>query len=339
MRMDGRLRSVWALSSVAMFAAGCGYVGEPLPPSLNIPEAVADFSAVERGESIILEFTTPKMTTDGVVLSRLGEIDIRAGLASGSTFDIAEWEASSKTIASPPPEKGHIRVRAPVKPWIGAEVILGVRVAGPKRRFSRWSNLVTLHVTEPLSQPTGLSAAPVRSGVKVSWNPNDSRPGLAFRVFRKAPGQESATLAARIESLEWVDSQTEYGKTYEYSVQAIFGSVAPEPESEISGPVAISPQDLFEPAAPQGLTAQPGAGTIELTWERNTEPDFAGYRVYRAIEGGASERIADSVTAPAYSDSQIEPGKRYTYTVTALDAKGHESPHSEGAEIRASVNP
>ena len=35
-----------------------------------------------------------------------------------------------------------------------------------------------------------------------------------------------------------------------------------------------------------------GTSTIELSWERNTEARFQGYNVYRAVGGGAFERIA-----------------------------------------------
>jgi len=38
--------------------------------------------------------------------------------------------------------------------------------------------------------------------------------------------------------------------------------------------------DTTPPAAPQGLAASPGDGSVNLLWEKGAEPDLAGYRVY-----------------------------------------------------------
>ena len=93
--------------------------------------------------------------------------------------------------------------------------------------------------------------------------------------------------------------------------------------------------DIFPPAVPAGLTAVSSTNTIELAWERNTEPDFKGYNVYRSAEGGPLEKIASLIEAPTYSDRQIEPAKKYRYTVSAVDLTGNESQRSEVAEATA----
>ena len=55
---------------LALLVTGCGYVGDPLPPALNIPVPVADLNAVQRGDQIIIQFTVPQMTTEGWFRSR-----------------------------------------------------------------------------------------------------------------------------------------------------------------------------------------------------------------------------------------------------------------------------
>ena len=103
----------------------------------------------------------------------------------------------------------------------------------------------------------------------------------------------------------------------------------------MSETLAITPADIFPPAVPGALTAEPGVGAIELAWDRNAEPDFRGYNIYRSVEDGPFEKIASLIEAPAYSDRQVEAGKRYRYAVTAVDQVGNESERSTVAEATA----
>jgi len=48
--------AVIILAGAAGFT-GCGYIGEPLPPALNIPSRVTDLRAVEFGDKILAEWT------------------------------------------------------------------------------------------------------------------------------------------------------------------------------------------------------------------------------------------------------------------------------------------
>ena len=93
--------------------------------------------------------------------------------------------------------------------------------------------------------------------------------------------------------------------------------------------------DTFAPAAPAGLTAVPSTASIELVWERNAEPNVVGYRVYRAVGGGAFAPLADAVVLPAYSDRKIEAGKTYRYAVSAVKSNKKESKMSEAVEVAA----
>jgi hypothetical protein len=227
---------------------------------------------------------------------------------------------------------GPAHVEIPAAEWIGQEVVFGVRVANVNGRFSDWSNLVVLPVVEPLARPGQVAAEAVPEGVRLRWSAPD-RPGQAFRVWRRAGKEEQPAIVARPGSREWSDTATEYGTGYEYSVQATLKTGETEAESEPSDRAAIVPRDVFPPATPRELTAVAGAGTVELGWERNTEADFAGYRVYRSNNGGPFERIADKLEAPSYSDHDVRAGAKYSYAVTAADRIGNESPRSAPAPV------
>jgi hypothetical protein len=83
------------------------------------------------------------------------------------------------------------------------------------------------------------------------------------------------------------------------------------------------------PSAPSGLAATPAPGQVSLSWTANSEPDLAGYNVYR----GNSEPVQTSaplngttlLSAPSYTDTSVVNGTQYFYVVTAVDQTGHES--------------
>jgi predicted phage tail protein len=123
------------------------------------------------------------------------------------------------------------------------------------------------------------------------------------------------------------DTTIEYGKTYQYFVQSVERTGEKYAESEDSPIIEWKPVDQFPPAVPAGLTAVPGARTIELVWERNTDRDFASYRVYRD-----GQRIAEGLGSPAYSDKDVKTGTKYRYQISAVDTSGNESVLSAAVE-------
>ena len=132
---------------------------------------------------------------------------------------------------------------------------------------------------------------------------------------------------------EWLDTQAEFGKPYSYMVQTIAHHDDKIAESDLSEPVTLTPVDTFPPAAPAGLHASAAPNSIELNWDRNTEPDLNGYRIYRATADGPFEKLADLSAIPSYSDRAVESGKTYRYAITALDRSGNESPRSPVLEV------
>lgn len=83
--------------------------------------------------------------------------------------------------------------------------------------------------------------------------------------------------------------------------------------------------DTIAPGAPQGLAATVNGATINLDWNDNSEGDFAGYRVNRALAffGPYSEISAGLVTNSQYTDPGLTAGTTYYYQVTAEDTSGN----------------
>ncbi len=216
-------------------------------------------------------------------------------------------------------------------PFVGKEVVIGIKVYGVNRKTAGWSNFVTLTVMQPLSIPADVQVTAVTEGVRVTWK---GPPGH-YNVFRRGEQDKEFALMATVETNEWVDNATEYNHKYDYTIQMIAKTGTVDVQSDLSKIESVTPIDKFPPAVPKGLNVIIATEGVELVWERSTEKDLAGYRLYRALGDGTLEKIADISDAPSYSDRKLESGKRYRYAVSAVDRLNNESAQSAPVEITA----
>jgi hypothetical protein len=307
----------WVVLLAAALLSACGYVGPPQPPTLDIPVTITDFRAWEYGDNIELEFTLPALTTENLPLTGVRSIELRIG----------ENPADSKLVGLPIAKPGPVTAQVPAQAWIGQTILLAVRATGPKGKPSAWSNPASLLVIQPLATPSTPKPQNVAKGVELTWTGTGPR----YRIFR-AEGDGQPQQLADTPGPPYLDETTSYGIRYRYLVQAIAGD---KQWSVVSKPAEITPVDTFPPGVPEGLSAVATPQSIELAWTRNTEADFRGYNVFRSIDNGPFERIASLIEAPTFSDSKIESGKRYRYTVSAVDLTGNESPQSQPAGATA----
>ncbi|MEC7775557.1 MAG: thrombospondin type 3 repeat-containing protein [Planctomycetota bacterium] len=84
------------------------------------------------------------------------------------------------------------------------------------------------------------------------------------------------------------------------------------------------------PPPPTALEAFAQAGSIELTWEMELVEDLATFNIYRN-----GKLLATEITEFLFSDTNVEAGVSYEYTVTAVDLAGNESPASAPATAEA----
>jgi len=167
-----------------------------------------------------------------------------------------------------------------------------------------------------------------------------------------------------------IDKDIRLGQTYEYRVQRVIRAMvngpaegkqpqnrqaqaaqAPAGQSDqaqtlelpgpLSDPIRVEAADIFPPEIPTGLAAiatqTASESSIDLSWKANSDPDLAGYAVYRREGDGPWQRIspAEPTVGPAFHDAKVRPGQTYHYAVTAFDQTGHESSRSAEAEETA----
>jgi hypothetical protein len=148
-------------------------------------------------------------------------------------------------------------------------------------------------------------------------------PGLVASPTPWAVVQAQPVNAQPVAALNFLDEVPFDERRRCYRVRAVRGSGAQRVESEPSEEACIVPVDIDPPTAPTGLTATATEGSIELAWEPNGEEDFRGYLVLRREAGDDTLRQLPNanalITDTRYTDSDVMPGRTYTYVVRAVD--------------------
>ncbi len=209
------------------------------------------------------------------------------------------------------------------------------RVADEAYNWSALSNdlLVVPFVLDaaPPAAPSGLAAAKETGGVHLTWMAG-TEPDLAgYHVYRatSAGGAFTRVDTSLLVTPSYVDASAPDSSVLWYAVSAVDAS------SNESAHSAAFRLDATPPAPPSGLAAAKETAGIHLTWTAGTEPDLAGYHVYRATSaGGAFTRVDTSLVASAeLVDRSAPDSSSLWYAVSAVDASSNESAHSAAVRL------
>lgn len=309
----------------AILLTGCAYVGEPLPPALNIPKRATALMIEQVGPRVEARFTLPEETTEQL------PVDIRAIEFRAGAVDPGAWPGDAQTLPVSRGELLSASASGPATPWVGKRIVAGVRVQSRQGKWSEWSILAPLDVVEPLATPASVTATAVPQGVRIAWK-MPARRGAVVRIEKRAPSGRLDEVAVVESGNEWIDSSARFGEAHAYRATAALGTAARSESVELA---PFTPVDTFAPAVPSGLAAAPGLGSIELSWDRPSDPDLAGFRLYRepALPGAASP--PELIVAASASDRQIKAGATYRYSVSSVDRIGNESARSASVEVIA----
>ncbi|MEK7951431.1 alginate lyase family protein [Luteolibacter soli] len=103
-----------------------------------------------------------------------------------------------------------------------------------------------------------------------------------------------------------------------------------------------SPLTTAPPPTPREVTATPGINRIELKWSPSGAYTAHGYEVTRATSPGGPFKSIYSTnvwTTPTYTDTDVEPGKTYHYTIAALNNAGKSQPSTPTSAEPAKPGP
>jgi len=347
---------------ILLVSTGCGVPGIPRPPSLNLPQPPTDLRAVRKGDKVYLAWTVPTETTDGLKARHLGITRICR------STDPATRDCSNPvgTIAPPQPknpsEKNPTLSNAKISeiytdqlsPAVlssdpASQTVYAISVLNQNGRCAGLSNKVAVSAVVALPPPAEFQAQVTAEGIRLSWLANTKlmeTPQLhhLYRVYRRESRTKIDAVAGEIpfgtsSAYSLVDHNFEWEKTYEYraTVVEVIDVKGRAPETQFEGddspPEQVFAHDIFPPAVPSELQSVfSGEGQqpfIDLSWTPDTDPDLAGYNVYRR-EAGAPEQKVNSELAktPAFRDANVASGHSYIYSVSAVDVRGNESARS-----------
>ena len=318
----------------------CGSIGEPLPPLLNIPESTQDLTARQTTQGIILQWTWPETTTEGMPLSDLARFAIHF-MQSGSPnqpppsdFDIqSKWLRDIDVADLNDQGPGDpVQVTLDAKPFLGETIVLGVRAESRRGRSVGFSNLLVIQVLPPPEAPAPPQLTVAPDAIELTWTA--VRDARSYRVERRGPTQDDFQPITTTGETTFRDPRFTWEETYHYRVQSLTGT----PDYEIAGgtskPAQITARDTFPPAAPTGLHVVAGLDSIELSWEPGPEHDLAGYRLHRTADNAEPLLLTpDVVTTINFNDKAVERGVTYRYHLTALDQDSNESPPTDSRPV------
>ena len=157
--------------------------------------------------------------------------------------------------------------------------------------------------------------------------------GATASTYTLADADKGAAISVTVSFTDDAGNEESLTSAATAAVEAAADPHAPQEAQGAAGDDAAEPTDR-----PHGLTAEASGGAVVLTWKA---PE--GYRSdYRILRNRPELREAEPLvyvaytdtTDVTYTDTDVEPGVLYVYSVTALDFLGDAGEASRPVEIR-----
>ena len=354
---------LWLVGSILAVAglSGCGTPGAPQLPSLQLARPVEDLTATRVGNRVQLDWTLPRKNTDRTLVKYIPKTRIcrHEGVSLMSTCGVVAEVPTPKS--QPQPKQKEQQQSEAVRMQYGDILPAQLGLANPlgfvtyaveemnsKGRSAGLSNQVAVAVAPTLPAPEELSAHVNGEGVTISWMgpaPPAVPQGLVYQyqMERRPVGGPAYIVVGEVAPSArgaYLDKTFEWEKKYEYRIttltQVQSSGMSASVPGDSSKPVEAFTRNVYPPAQPVGLQAVfSSVGQkpfIDLSWAPNLENDLAGYTVFRRSDAGTWEKLNQQlVQVPSFRDENVKPGRKYSYSVSAVDLRVNESPRSAEA--------
>jgi hypothetical protein len=283
--------------------------GEAEPETAEADKRPAAGERTSFVETLTGDVLAPVFTKKPVVPP--GDAVVRAAALGGVAMAVALTGPAAAPAAAVLPPVAAAPTNA-VRLYTVRGVTRGGRPGPPSGR-------VELPLVPPPPVPPAPAAAETESSIVLTWIPPVAFAPLAFNVY-KAGGSDPIN-GSLVTEPRYERTGVEFGTEECFVLRSVEKVATIDLESTSSEPTCITPRDKFPPAAPKGLSIVAGAGSINLSWDANKEPDLGGYLVLRGeVPGDTLQPVTPAaISGTSFEDKTVTPGVRYVYTVVAVD--------------------
>jgi uncharacterized protein len=338
------------LAVVLMLMAGCGYKNSPVPPESVVPQPIEDLRYTVSDQGVSLTWSFPVKSIRGKILEDISSFELyRAEIAlddycGGCPIPFGK----PLEIAGGAPLDQQVRRVARYESNLlrsGHRYFFKVRSRTSWWATSGDSNIVSFVWYQPAAAPTDLQAVAGDGEISLNWQPvtaltDGSAPvgEIRYQVMRSVGGKDFSPIGEVQRATTFIDRAVQNGTRYFYTVQSMMVYRDELVNGGVSSAVAAVPVDLTPPLPPAGVTAVATDVGVKVFWERNSDADLGGYRVYRRAADQDDYQFLGTVSPEytLYDDRKVSPGVRYYWAVSAFDqaTPANESAVSREATIR-----
>ena len=358
-RMATLNRKVVAVSLIAfgfcMLVAGCARIADPKPPEVHIPEAVGDLVVRQVANAMVLSFSLPGRNTDGTSAGTIRALEIFR-ITEKSEPGAEDAEVMPLTGESFIKQAAHIQsipvarfseylhgdafvihdimpTEATTAPF-SMKLRYAVAFVNDRHQTVGLSNQAFIKPIPLPQAPQGLTAIVTEKGVRLNWiPPAENTDGsylpelVGYNVYRTEKFETfpaEPLNALPLKKAEYQDEDSEFDKTYYYSVSFV-GSIVSRAESARSEVLAVVTRDVFPPAPPENFMAIEGDDIITFFWIPSPSQDVVGYRIFRKKKGDVSREPLNSELIGSLSFNEQNAPQDAIYEIEAVDAQGNAS--------------
>ena len=213
-----------------------------------------------------------------------------------------------------------------------------VRALDANGNAGPYSAVVSVTCRLKLSAPSVTGGKDSQGRPTLKWN---AVTGAAkYEVYRSTSRSGTYTKYSTQTSTSYTNSSyLTSGTTYYYKVRALGSDGSYGPYSSVVSVTYRATSSAVPAEVTMGKATAQGS-YITVTWDKAA--NAASYRVYRRVNNSSDWNVvASSVSGTSYTDWNVEPGVRYTYTVRGVAADGQtlsKTYNKTGVTVFATIN-
>ena len=213
-----------------------------------------------------------------------------------------------------------------------------VRALDANGNAGPYSAAVSVTCRLKLSAPSVTGGKDSQGRPTLKWNAVSG--AAKYEVYRARSRSGTYTKYSTQTSTSYTNSSyLTSGTTYYYKVRALGSDGSYGPYSSVASVTYRATSSAVPAEVTMGKATAQGS-YITVTWDKAA--NAASYRVYRRVNNSSDWNVvASSVSGTSYTDWNVEPGVRYTYTVRGVAADGQtlsKTYNKTGVTVFATIN-